>query len=61
MTNKQTDTSGTLAVRNSSDEQALAELANILVGGEGPELPVELDPAQVSREIIAQILTATSE
>lgn len=54
------EASQALAVRPSSDLEALTELEAILLGAqEVPEL-VE-DPAQIQREILAQLLAATTD
>lgn len=54
------EASQALAVRPSSDLEALSELEAILLGTqEVPEL--EEDPAQIQREILAQLLGATTD
>ena len=49
-----------IAVRNSTDTAALDELDSILLKGE-LEVEVVDDPADISRDIVAQLLAATSD
>lgn len=54
-----TDSQNTIAVRSSTDLAQITELEEILLGGKVPD--VVDDPADIAREIVAQLLSAESD
>jgi hypothetical protein len=56
------ETSNTLAVRSSTDLAGLAEFDAIILGQrEAPPVDIVEDPAEISREIMMQLLAAESD
>lgn len=61
MAKSETPSSAAIAVRTSTDMDALNELENILRTGVGPNQSVESDPEAIQREIIAELLDAETD
>lgn len=61
MAKSETPASAVLAVRTSTDIEALGDLERILLTGKGPDSWPEETPEDASRAIIAQILSAETD